>query len=274
MTIGHLLDQVVKRTSTAVEKFRSGFHRTILEGYLYQISVVSLFYSRKNQLVAMSSAVDNRLNLNCSGIGENLFVLYDINITRILFELTTLGHAESSAPNYGDKVNDISVALDKVSQRTKMIMHDKPQEPIDDQFWCISAAAAEALYILLAKIRDRDILPGHNDIKAHVTTAIRMLTSCTVKPAWTGPMVWILAILLCAAETVSATKAIHSAIERFKPGMWGADLARLRRVVEVVTLKRKEAYDMAQQAADRVLKRKEHDTLALLLQDGGLLAIS
>lgn len=195
----------------------------------------------------------------------------DANIYRVLFMATLLGRADRSSPHYLSRVETADSILRDVSLRTDIAMSAQHLTAKEKEFWTLTRFAYQALQIYLTKVRDPSALAKDEIVRVKVTAAIETLESLSISRAWTGNLVWILAIMLCAAYTVSDVAAIDKKVQEVKEGLWGADLLRLTQTVYRVRKQREQSSHSNRTSGGRYAPGSP-DTLALLLNHNGILA--
>lgn len=265
--IGHLITNIASNPRRCESLSTTLFHRIALESYLYHVSVCSLFYPETNRYTELSPLVEQTLVAGSSGFNENIIVVLDIQVYRVLFGLSILGRSNPTSPGYGVKLGELQTILETVSARTSQAMNAAVSTAQDSQFWLLSYVASEVLHIFLAKVQNRDLLATDESVRSRVVAATKMLKICQIDRAWNGNLIWIITILLCAAYTRSEFEAIHELIDHAKMGFWGADLLRINQIVHAIRTRRERSYQLA-----GLIQEADHDILSLLLDPQGVLA--
>lgn len=271
--VGHLLQICVDRSSASKTAAASLFHRIAFESYLYHVSMLSLFYPETDRYTELAPHIERELHTRHSGIDQNIVTALDINIYRVLFASTLLARTDQSRSGYPEKLEATKALLETISSRASENLQDTSTPSTETEFWRLSSVASNALFILLLKVENRSLLPTDDRIRNHLTLAVTVLSSCSISRAWKGNLVWILAILLCAAYITADSETVHRLIEQYKSGIWVADSARIEGVLKAVRAIRDKPLQPANDA-ERIVELEEHDTLALLLHPRGVLASS
>lgn len=260
------------RSELYATRTSSTFYRVALESYLYHVAVLSLYYPQTDRYTEIPPQIEENFKLESSGIRENIVVALDINIYRILFKLTLLARA-SPLPHqrYLDQLQECRSMLHTVSVRLQSELLNTSSAADDVNFWLLTSIAVEALEIFRMKLEDRSLLSTDIHVRTRLKTAITGLEACSISREWKGNLIWMLAILLCATYLQTDFEKICQMIGKFQRGIWGADLARLETLVNMIRRRRHNSLQQAQDT-DRIVKVEQHDTLAILLNPQGILA--
>lgn len=266
--VGRLLDMTNTSSGQSQHTALTLFHRIALESYLYHVSCLSLFYPQTHRYTQLSPQTEEKISIAASQSRKNIIIALDIDIYRVLFGLNILARIEVVQSEFDVRVAYLQNLLEAVQDRT---IASEGDEPIDPDFRRLNRIAIAALRILMMKVRNRQVLSSDQAVATELAAAIEDLGLIVIKRAWTGNLVWILVILICAAQSPSDVEALHSRTIKIQAGMWGNDLAIMQRIVQIGQKNRQMSLRMAANS-DGIVRQTDYDTLAMLLNRRGVLA--
>lgn len=265
--VGHLIDSVRWERMSDAAKI---FYRVAIESYIYHVAILAMFYPQTNRYATLSSTVQRMLRRDGSGPEVNMIISLDVDIYLILFELTILSRTDRYHIDFPARLAAIRTKLTGVLDRATAHMSTIPTTEYEEQFWKLTYVACLVLQIFFAKVQTPAILATAEEIKRDASMAFKVLGIVQIRRTWTGNLVWILTLLLCAASTPSDVEQIETTIDQIKQGLWGSDLLRIQQVVRLVRQKRRQL-DRSIASSGNVILPEHYDTLSILLNQNGIL---